>query len=428
MLWGGDLVNKLWGVFAIILLLPSASAAELIYPQPDPLGIWKSINTFPNKADETYDFSIPNPPFNYSAAYGANDSINLMQLTAKFIDNPTIDKSTSYYVLFSWNNTETLKIGFDYTKSGWGYFAVWRLLVTVERNGVFLCNNEDGATGEGQTSALGNSISPSISATMILRPRAINNGENGNNISDTITYFATDGLFVGPNTQPNLVCDNPAVGDNYFNATSIISPPGINVAALDGKTYSHEIQSYFANVTMTDPYYDNATGLPGGRAALGLPYERGAGLFPGCDGGFLLSLFCITGDILFGLVKFLLVGLDKIVGLIFGLFPYGLEIKKALLFPIDAGIKILLFIGNVYFNSGPNYAPGGTWLALLSWSVCLGAGVAALVLDLQWIWKIPWYFIYGSTVGIVLAFYWIYWKIPTTAFTYILESARAIRG
>lgn len=439
-----------------ILLVPTCQAIVVqTIPNQDIQGEYEGGGDLPNQLGfQTYTFSLPNPPLNYSAPSTANDSIVRSSLTGgiggnlNVGDQPIkISQTTHFAITFLYNTTESIKLSADYTKHGWGSLAYWSPFYTIENNGTVICttagvpqelvNDFNQSLSDSIINAPGtivdyvkagfNLIGNSIKVTPTGRIYAMNDviqDANGNlvtTITNTTTvgnsklvYSIYDGYLVGH-------CANAATGLEAVNFTSLTAPPTIIIETNYPNPVTHYVQGLFANRTATSNVllqYSNLISNAFGTITSPL----------NCGDGVLLGILCLSkavalsiGSLAFGLIT-------TVMNMILSWIPFGDQIRSVLIVPISLGWEITSTLFTIYFTNGPGYPPGGVWIAMLVWSASMGTVAAGLTGDGSWLWRFPVGYLKISTLGVLVAFYYVFWVVPKAAIEFGFNMLRVLRG
>lgn len=413
------MVAKALLLIGLIALTPLAAATELVTvgnknvdgAQADQYtghGVFGTI-TYRNKVNETYVFTGPNPPFNYTAALGTNESFSAWQLRVRHL--PVLDVSNTIHFdwAFTYNTSERIDISADYVKSGWGWFAGWDATYTFEHNGVFICNSVVSPTpfsGDYSTD-----IPLDLSTSDIqVSPAAQITAENG-----SLRWTVFDAYFGSTSVYS---CNNPATGFSGINFTAVTGPISVQTYATDNTPHNHAFVYAFMN---TANFTQRASDWSS-NATMGTTEEP-------CGANFLDFMvhcfFGIAGQILGSVVKtafeFVYGLLDYGLTIILALIPGGLEVKRILLYPATFTFDLITTLFAIFFNSGPGYGPGGVYFSLIIWVSCMGACIGGAIGKMEYVYTLPYYFVKMTTIGLFILLYWLYWEIPKYIISWIVS-------
>jgi len=394
-------------------------------------GVVKGSCLFHNRIKETYGFSLQNPPFNYTAPIGQGDSIASVVIEARWPTSPPIylTETASFKIIYRWNTTESMALSYDYTKHGWGIFAYWTAVYTAEANNRYICHAGDTIlTPELRVAPYG---------AFIAGPHTFN--RTGQNRTDRVYWDFKDDIIdlssnfiedavnlinLFPGDLGSTTCTNGGTGFTGLNFTALTNPITVEMRTTYPGLHDNRITAAFGNQSQMDETIQRAVEV------------KLANQDQSCDSALdnlawilklLGSVGCLLEDFVFNFVLGLFVVFDKMLGLLFqfvGLKP----LYDIVAYPLKLGIDLTMTIFQLFFTAGPGYPPGGAYFALIVYSASFGFGLAAITGNLSYGWKIPGYFIYGTTVGFAIAMYWVYWKIPNEVIDMIFRGTEAIPG
>lgn len=375
---------------------------------------------FEAQGDVSYTFSLPTPPYNYSANVSANDSISAsVEASWESVSTPELRLSdyTEFHITFDYNSGEQTKFSYYYSKAKSAIFwTKWTGRYEIWHNGELKCESE-------RELHIGGTIETYPQARVAL---TFNNPVNVTS-SPTSDYQVDAALWRMYDGEYGVFLECIPEGSEFagVNSTALTAPMSVTMQTTYQNEIEHQIAYGFWPLEVVPVHMGNfVAAMQALGSAVGDIVENH--LF--CTDNFWEFIGCSMKTFLEGAITTVFGLLNRMLDFIFGWLPGGQTFVDLILLPLDMTVKLFVAMLQFYFGTGEGYGPGGIYFSHLVWSAAFGAGISMYNSDLSLIWRMPFWFIKLTTIGVAMAFYFIYYQFPKTAIEIAVNIVRVIRG